>query len=255
MPPLTLMTAVLLACGSLSGTQARPALADVSIVDRSSGETLDVYGHRGERWVAGAPGKHYSIVLHNRSAARVLAVLSVDGVNAISGQTAAWDQTGYVLDPGERAEIRGWRKSRERIAAFEFTAVPDSYAARTGRPDNIGVIGVALFREAPRPKMQASPGPGDRREQPAPAAEASASSDAAGAPAAPRLGTGHGRSESSYVQYTSFERAQTNPDQVVALRYDSRANLVAMGVIEARPAWRPEPFPGIAGFVPDPPRP
>jgi len=28
-----------------------------------------------------------------------------------SGQTATWDQAGYVLAPGERAEIRGWRKS------------------------------------------------------------------------------------------------------------------------------------------------
>ena len=46
-------------------------------------------------------------------------------------------------------EIDGWRKSMDEVAAFYFTALPDSYAARTGRPDNVGVIGVALFREEP----------------------------------------------------------------------------------------------------------
>jgi hypothetical protein len=42
---------------------------------------------------------------------------------------------------------------------------------------------------------------------------------------------------------------------VIRLRYDSHANLVAMGVIrETRPARGPEPFPGEPrlGYVPDP---
>jgi len=183
-------------------------------------------------------------------------VLSVDGVNAISGQTAGWEQAGYVLGPGERAEIRGWRKSEQRIAAFEFTALGDSYAARTGRPDHVGVIGVALFHEAPPVLSQVAPGAAAARDEPAPAAaEATGRADSA-ARAASRIGTGHGRSEASYVQLTRFERAQLNPDQVQAIRYDSRANLVAMGVIPlSPPGWRPEPFPGALGFVPDPPRP
>lgn len=252
---LSLTTAALLACGTAVHLPPRPApLAEVSVVDRVSNETLAVHHHRGGRWVAGMPGNRYSIVLHNRSAGRVLAVLSVDGVNAISGETAGWNQTGYVLDPGERAEIRGWRKSQERIAAFEFTALPDSYAARTGRPENVGVIGVALFREAaPRAKPQIAPGASGRPAEPAaPAAETAGRGDVIAQPA-PRLGTGHGRSEWSYVQTTRFERAQQNPDQVLTIRYDSRSNLVAMGVIDG--GTRPEPFPGMAGYVPDPPRP
>src|SRR6185295_2747740 len=44
-------------------------------------------------------------------------------------------------------EITGWRKSYSEAAAFYFTALPDSYAARTDRPDNVGVIGAAVFRE------------------------------------------------------------------------------------------------------------
>ncbi len=249
-----LLAAAALASGCATGSPPRPVLADVAVIDRASGQTLPVHDHRGERWIAGTPGSSYSIVLHNRGAERVLAVLSVDGVNAITGQTAAWDQSGYVLDPGQRAEIRGWRKSQERIAAFEFTALPDSYAARTGRPENVGVIGVALFREAPRPKAQVAPGIAGGRDAPGAAAEAAGRADTAPQPA-PRLGTGHGRSESSYVQFTRFERAAPRPDDVVVIRYDSRANLVAMGIIGPQPPWRAEPFPGVAGFVPDPPRP
>jgi hypothetical protein len=229
---------------------------EMTITDRVTAEDLPVYAARGERWVAGTPGNRYSVTLHNRSRDRVLAVLSVDGVNAISGETAAWDQAGYVLGPGERAEIRGWRKSAQRVAAFEFTAVADSYAALTGRPGNVGVIGVALFREAP-PRVLSQTAPheaSDRAEAPAPAAEAARRDDGS-ARAASKLGTGHGRSETSVVQFTRFERAQPNPDQVLAIRYDSRANLVAMGIIASPPSWRPEPFPGMLGFVPDPPRP
>lgn len=247
----------------------RPAI-DISVTDRVSGETLPVYWHRGERWIAGTPGNRYSITLHNRGAGRALAVLSVDGLNAVTGQTAAWDQNGYVLAPHQRAEIRGWRKSQERIAAFEFTALPDSYAARTGRPDHVGVIGVAVFREAPRVQSQVPWGAGsDTAREATGSAKAAEAGEAAGgsapAPAAAqrleadsaragRLGTGHGRSETSYVELTQFERAQARPDQMLMIRYDSRARLIAMGVIAPPSPPGPNPFPGALGFVPDPPR-
>ena len=49
-------------------------------------------------------------------------MLSVDGVNAVTGQTASPSQGGYVLEPWETAEIAGWRKSLDDIAQFVFTA-------------------------------------------------------------------------------------------------------------------------------------
>lgn len=244
-----------------TGVDARAALAEVTVTDRVTGETLPVYWHRGERWIAGTPGNRYSVTVRNRGSGRLLAVLSVDGVNAISGETAAWDQSGYVLGPHQDAEIRGWRKSRERIAAFEFTALPDSYAARTGRPQHVGVIGVALFREAPPPAVSFTPEPAAGARPQAPAANAAEKAtetqerDDSGARAAQRLGTGHGRSETSRVELTRFERARSTPDQVLTIRYDRRANLIAMGIIAAPPPpLRPDPFPGALGFVPDPPR-
>src|ERR1035437_2501749 len=35
----------------------------------------------------------------------------------------------------------------DEVAAFVFANEAESYAARTGRPDNVGVVGVAVFRE------------------------------------------------------------------------------------------------------------
>ena len=126
------------------------SLADINVIDRVTGETLPMYWHDGRWWVPGKPGNRYAVSLTNRSGVRTLNVIAVDGVNVVSGETAAHDQTGYVLNNGQSAQITGWRKNLARVAAFEFTALPNSYAARTGRPDNVGVIGVAVFREKVR---------------------------------------------------------------------------------------------------------
>ncbi|MEP6654017.1 MAG: hypothetical protein ABJA82_11710, partial [Myxococcales bacterium] len=46
-----------------------------------------------------------------------------------------------------------WRLSHAEVAAFRFSSVADSYAARTGSAREVGVIGVAIFPErlAPLP--------------------------------------------------------------------------------------------------------
>ena len=64
----------------------------------------------------------------------LLAVVSVDGVNVVTGETAAPAQGGYVIDSWRNLDITGWRKSDAEVAAFHFTASQASYAARTGRP-------------------------------------------------------------------------------------------------------------------------
>ena len=236
---------------------------NVEIYDRTAGRLLPVYWHAGERYVAGEPGHRYEVRVRNGSAGRVLTVTSVDGVNVISGETAAASQTGYVLDPFGRVEIEGWRKNLDEVAAFYFTPLPDSYAARTGRPDNVGVIGVAVFRERVAYAMlreqesvaaaDAEPlDPGSRPDGAAPA-PAEARADASKAPKLlGKLGTGHGERLDSQVTYTEFERATEDPECVIRIFYDSRRNLVAQGVIPPRHYARnvPDPFP--AGFVPDP---
>jgi hypothetical protein len=249
--------------------QAAGSLADVQIIDRDTGNVLPTYRSHGEYWVAGTPGARYSIRVQNHRGERLLAVTAVDGINVISGETGAWGQSGYVLSGDEGYDITGWRKSDAEIAAFNFTAAGRSYAERTGRPANIGVIGVALFLERPvrvsqyvpqfaqrdQKAEQASAGIGDGAARAAPQSPLAASLSSA-APAE-KLGTGHGAREASYVQNTQFDRLSSMPNEVIKIRYDSFENLVAMGVVPSRPAWRtgPNPFPDSISpkYVPDPP--
>ena len=88
-----------------------------------------------------------------------------------------------------------------------------------------------------------------------PSAGANAAADAVAQAAGERLGTGHGRSESSYASYTRFERASDAPAETIAIYYDSYENLLAQGVPVAPPPlarYRPNPFPDAGRFVPDP---
>jgi hypothetical protein len=246
-------------------------LADVTVVDRQSGATLPVYYHQGEYWVAGRPGARYAIAVRNKMGERVLAVTSVDGVNVLNGETAAWGQTGYVFGSYQQYQITGWRKSNSEVAAFEFSAASDSYAERTGRPGHVGVIGVALFRESvPEPVAQAAEV--SRRNEADSEKSAAPSAAAAGQAAdrsesmarsmqapAPKLGTGHGQREESTVSHTSFARQQSQPNETIRIRYDSRENLVASGVIREpvirplTPAPNPFPLSDNVSYVPDPP--
>jgi hypothetical protein len=261
----TICLAALAAMAANCNALAVGGIAEVTIIDRDSGATLTPYLSHGEYWVAGKPGATYAIAIHNHLDERLLAVTSVDGVNVLSGDTAAWNQTGYVFRPQQAYPITGWRKSDDVVAAFTFTASPNSYAARTGRPANVGIIGVAVFRERQQPQAfvpPPSPAPISEATMPAPAAAppASRSRSAATLPediATPKLGTGHGEREYSHVENTEFQRRQTQPDEIIRIRYDSLDNLVAMGIVtQSRPVIPvANPFPDSPQqqFVPDPP--
>ena len=274
----SLAAALAFAAGS---SAACAAVGTLDVVTRDNGQVLPVYPKDGRRWIVGAPGREYSVRVCNRTGARVLAVMSVDGVNIVTGDTAAPAQSGYVLSAWECADINGWRKSMERTAAFYFTELPDAYATRTGRPENVGVIGVAFFREKARRHLVEGQGEpdGSRRGSRAAAdrttrsrkprrvpcaakrrvnersrADSGMPMPPAAAPLA-KLGTGHGRSEESPTQMVAFERESATPNETIAIHYDRRENLVAMGVLP-RPyvARTPNPFPAWPNFVPDPPR-
>ena len=265
MKPLKLACAALLAAFSASAA-AVGGLADVNVFDRTDGRPLPVYWHEGRAYIVGKPGNEYSVRIRSRQGEDVLGVISVDGVNVITGETSATQQSGYVLAPNRQFDISGWRKNLASTAAFYFTPLPDSYAARTGRPDNVGVIGVAFYRKKAEPAPVAQPAPfasGQLSRKEA-ASAAGASADAQNAPRSAeredRLGTGHGRIEASQTRHVGFERASSEPAETVVIYYDSCRNLLARGIVPAysapcanlssprRPA--PNPFPG---FVSDPP--
>ena len=269
-----------------------PLLVRLGVIDFDSGTAKPEHRHAGRSFVVAETGSRYLLRLDNVSAERVLVVLSVDGVNAVSGETAATGQRGYILGPHEATTIRGWRKSLAEVAAFRFAALPNSYAARTGRPADVGVIGVAVFRERAAPPIATNAADavaGQTRyappQMPFPAAPAPITTQSvtapppppppppapnSAAPAAPiaplarsapvttaKLGTAHGEIEPDVLTIVDFQRASPVPASIRQIEYDSAGNLVAAGVLPAN--WpsdgHPRPFPGNAapGFVPDPP--
>lgn len=266
-----------------AGAYADPDPVDLKVVDRDTGQALRVWRHQGRLFIAGEPGARYSLRVTNHTEGRVLVVLSVDGVNILTGETASYDQNGYVFDPHESYDLNGWRKSTTEVAAFAFAPLPQSYAALTGRPVDVGVIGIAVFKErvaVPLPEAEAPPnrpqwrddagripsGAADapimRRAMPAPplaiapiAAPIAAPSSAAAAQnqfsgglerrREERLGTAHGAREWSVVNMTTFVRATSYPQSIRQIEYDTYANLVACGVIppSRNGEHRPRPFP------------
>lgn len=259
----------------------------LSVTDRASGTTLPVYWRNGEYWVAGTPGRAYALNLaSNTPRRRVLATTSVDGINIVTGETAGMVQRGYVLSPGQSYPITGWRKSEQEVAAFNFAAPAASYAAQTGRPSNVGVIGVAVFPEfvpppPPPPPPPVSPPVSAPKPYPQPGAAmrsesrsadmaskaAGAASSNAAAPAgviaehsrksapssanvAQGVGTAHGARETAYAPTVAFQRESNTPSEVITLRYDTTENLVARGVLAWQQVFQPSPT-----TPPPPPRP
>lgn len=256
--------------------------ADLKVVDRETGQVLPSWRHDGRLFVAGQPGARYSLRVTNHTDGRILVVMSVDGVNVVTGETAGYGQKGYVFAPHQSYDVSGWRKSETEVAAFTFAPQGRSYPAQTGRPVDIGVIGIAAFKErvavvtpvAPaveaRPESRGAssrveelvvPRPGALPVPPAPRASArmapAPSEVVITAERTEKLGTGHGAREWSVSTIVSFQRATVYPRLIRQVEYDTRDNLVARGIIrsvEDGPA--PHAFPGSPrgfSYVPDPP--
>lgn len=255
----------------------------VEIWVESDGERLPLYKAEGRQYLLGRMGSRYEVVIANRSRGRVEVVLSVDGRDAVSGREADFRANrGYVLDPGEKTRVQGFRTSLDGVAAFEFTTPGDSYSSRMGTPENVGVIGLAVFDESEDDKDRgdaviAGDGEGEDRDYPRPAPEHGAADSAPSAqmesakaaggatPSSPGLGTKYGDELDSSATVVPFVRRDPEkPLELLALYYDDRAGLEALGIElppEEEPRHRcgdgPNPFPGVpcddGGFAPPPP--
>ena len=101
----------------------------------------------GEVYAIGGIGQRYMIAIENHTTDRYEVLASVDGLDVLDGDDASFSKRGYVVDPYTSFVIEGWRTGDETVAAFRFSELGESYAARTGRPRNVGVVGVAFFQE------------------------------------------------------------------------------------------------------------
>ena len=116
------------------------------------GNTLPAFHQSGQTYLLGTYGRRYNLRVHNHSGARVEAVATVDGRDVISGREGDFvNERGYLIEPYDSVLIEGFRTSLTEVAAFRFSSRADSYSARMGTPQNVGVIGVAIFPERPMP--------------------------------------------------------------------------------------------------------
>jgi len=207
----------------------------------------------GRYYVEARQGCRYSVALANRTGERVGVVLTVDGLNAISGGRDTGRGRMYVLDPWQRTTVQGWRTSLREVRQFTFVDERASYAARSGKAnEKMGWIEVAAYRER-RPFVLATPRPVPPRPEPydepesdsagkneataegsaGASAEAPAPAVLGGARARAYPGTGWGRRTHDPVVLVSFD-PERDPSERVTLRYEYRTALVALGVLPRR---------------------
>lgn len=216
----------------------------------------------------GEPGERYNIRIDNPTAERVEVVVTIDGRDAVSGEVGDYvTQRGYLVEGYGSLLVEGFRRSLDEVAAFRFTDRARSYSARRGTSRHVGVIGVAVFPERPRPKQPVwkpkhrtqeedgseAPSDGRYRSSEAPRAGAPRKSTSASPGALPRtearspdvmdgaaprpkggrsnIGTEYGEDERSSVVEVAFERrSPTHPAALLSVRYDDYDGLLARGI-------------------------
>lgn len=100
----------------------------------------------GQHFIAAPEDRDFSLRLQSPFGSRYEIVLSVDGLSVMSGQDATTDERGYILS-GTSSIIPGFRLNDSEVARFHFGARKDSYAAKLGKPKNIGVIAAVFYAE------------------------------------------------------------------------------------------------------------
>ncbi len=238
-----------------------------------NGAPLALHGpHNGQMFVETPVSGEYTVRLTNLTAERVEAVLTVDGIDTITGKDGSHANRGWVVPARGCITVPGWFRSHAEAAAFTFQrrGTGESYAEKTGRGTvNQGVVGVALFSEKQRPAPSASIMRGwggvskgidgerhsyscDIGGRPAGSRSASGEVKTRGGlfpQGTPDVGTGYGRAVVAQSESVSFMRALPTPDSVHSVIYASREALLAMGVPLG--TIRPNPFPAQGG-VPAP---
>jgi hypothetical protein len=106
------------------------------------------YGHKGLTFVEGRRGQPFVLNLRNNSAQRVLAVVSIDGLNVVDGEACTPQSRGYIIPGYSSVDIQGWRTSLEEVHHFKFEAKEQSYAKTSGGDaQNCGILSAKFFSE------------------------------------------------------------------------------------------------------------
>ena len=112
-----------------------------------NGRKAREYVHNGLTFIEAREGTEFSIEVKNHSTGRILAIVSIDGLDIIEGKPATADSRGYIIAGNHADTFNGWRTSDTEVGAFKFTSSDKSYATSKGVGQNNGVIAIKLFAE------------------------------------------------------------------------------------------------------------
>ena len=270
---------------TLTSTAAARTPYSLSIESPSPG-SLKSYRHAGKRYILGNAGQRYNLRVRNNTASRVEVVLTVDGRDVISGRRGSFTgQRGYLIDAWDSMVVSGFRTSHQRVAAFRFTDRDNSYSARMGTPENVGIVGAAFFPEQRRhrrrwhqpshrarqnaatprelKRLDNSERPSVTKKKPSrtPTRRQRTRSPGPQSPAGgagsyheeenQHLGTEYGESRWSTVREVSFRRQHANsPREILTLYYDDAQGLRNRGIRLYPPRPMPRPPPALPQAFP-----
>ena len=113
-----------------------------------NGKSVRQHNHNGNTYIEARAGTEYSIKIKNSDHNRKLVVITVDGVNVITGEPQPESiGQGYIVRAYDSLDIKGFRKDMSSVGAFKFCKSGGSYCNEKGLKGNNGVIGVRIYDE------------------------------------------------------------------------------------------------------------
>ncbi len=229
-----------------------------------NGKPVKEYYKDGKIYVESKNGTRFSIKIRNHGYRRILAVPSVDGLSVMNGKIASMKSGGYIVNGYGSLTIDGWRTSDKEVSEFFFTTPEKSYAVKTDKGGNVGVIGVAIFREKeiyqsfvqvplyipksgfgmPESNTFLCSSSGGNMYGASSLSASASNASSMRSMSAQESGTGFGDSRRSEVESVSFNEEESS-DAVFEVFYNSRRQLEELGVdFKEKVYINPQAFPG-----------
>jgi hypothetical protein len=210
------------------------------------GSVLPEHSKDGKTYIAAPWNTDYQLRLlvpripgYRHPNKRFLVVVSVDGLDIMTGKRATAQSGGYIITPASHStanDIPGYRLNDREVARFRFGDRTDSYAAKLERPENVGTIGVIVFSEYdPAPVLRST-----FRSSHTFGAEGGTRGGGGNTRGGHDMGTEFGGRADHVVTRDHFEK-----EREVArftLEYASRESLLSAGIITSSPLGEVRPF-------------
>lgn len=244
-------------------------------------KSIQEYHKDSKTFVEGREGSKFALVIKNLTGRRLLVHPTVDGLSAMTGEEASkTDKRGYILDPYAIVNVPGWRLDDESVAHFFFAGAGESYAEKTDKELNKGVIAAAVWEEvyklitywpydfndcwsqldkrsfgydANRADNNSFGWSGSHTGSLSYSASYSASCPEQTLYECNNLGTGFGERTQHHVRRAEFEASTVEPIGTAVIYYDNLEGLRARGIkirSKKKSNGLPNPFPKDKGCTP-----